>query len=111
MLSTRRVPRDTWVPHTRSYTGHASSARAMTFWRRVEENRKSPWRIAGAIGVGTIVLYALGALRLNQALARLSDAMGAKCAVSILPIAEAAIDVDKPDDLQLVEMIISGRAT
>lgn len=93
------------------YLATPASERALAFWRRVEENRKSPWRIAGAVGLGTVFLYVLGALSLEQALARLSGAMGAKGAVSFLPMAEAAIDVDKPDDLRLVERIIDSRAT
>lgn len=92
------------------YLATPASERALAFWRRVEENRKTPWRIAGAIGLGTVVLYALGALSLDSALARLSRAMGAKGAVSLLPMAEAAIDVDKPEDLRLVERILSSQA-
>ncbi len=87
-----------------------ASDNALAFWRRVEENRKSPWRIAGAVGVGTAVLYVLGALRRDQALARLSRAMGATGKTTVLPFAEAAIDVDKPEDLRLVERIVAERS-
>lgn len=87
-----------------------ASRNALAFWRRVEENRKSPWRIAGAIGLGTVFFYVLGALTLNGALARLSRAMGATGAAAIMPVAEAAIDVDKPADLDLVEGIVEKRS-
>ena len=86
-----------------------ASRNALTFWRRVEENRKSPWRIAGAIGLGSVLFYVLGALTLNGALARLSRAMEATGAAVIMPVAEAAIDVDKPADLDLVEGIVGKR--
>ena len=58
-----------------------------------------------------MVLYTVGALTLDQALARLSAAMGAKGAAAILPFAEAAIDVDKPEDLALVETIVAKRGS
>jgi hypothetical protein len=82
---------------------------AARFWRRIEQQRKKPWRIARALGYTTLLSYLLGRLTLSQAVARLSKIIGVKAAAVVLPIAEAAIDVDKPKDLDLVEEILRKR--
>ena len=43
-------------------------------------------------------------------MARASAVIGARVAAVRLPFAEAAIDVDKPADLELVEAILGRRA-
>jgi CTP:molybdopterin cytidylyltransferase MocA len=83
--------------------------RVLDFWRRVERDRKRPWRIARAFGIGTLVSYVLGRLTLEQGLARLSRTLGVDARAVIVPFAEAAIDVDKPSDLTLVEEILRRR--
>ncbi|MBB3102028.1 nucleotidyltransferase family protein [Azomonas macrocytogenes] len=78
------------------------------FWRNVEQERKRPWRvIAGALGGGAVIRYACGRLTLEQALERLSDKLGIKIGAVVLPFAEAAVDVDTPADLLLVEKILA----
>lgn len=84
--------------------------KAIRLWRRVEKDRKRPWRIAKALGLPMLLGYLAGRLTLDAALARLSRLAGAKAAVVVLPVAEAAVDVDKPEDLVLVETILRGRA-
>jgi GTP:adenosylcobinamide-phosphate guanylyltransferase len=84
--------------------------RAVEFWRRVEQERKRPWRLIGAFGVWPLALYLCGRLSLDDAMNRASAAMGAHAAAVRLPVAEAAIDVDKPADLELVETILASRA-
>jgi len=86
-----------------------SGLRVLDFWRRVERDRKRPWRIARAFGIGTLVAYVLGRLTLEQGLARLSRTLGVDARAVIVPTAEAAIDVDKPSDLTLVEEILRRR--
>ncbi len=83
---------------------------AVRFWRRVEADRKKPWRIARAFGLGSLAGYALGLLTLEAAMRRVSRVMGCEARAIPLPFAEAAIDVDKPADLALVETILAGRA-
>jgi hypothetical protein len=83
-----------------------------TFWRRVEQERKRPWRvIAGALGPAATLRYLLGRLTLEQALAQLSRKLGVKIGAVVLPFAEAAIDVDSRADLDLVERILAQRST
>jgi GTP:adenosylcobinamide-phosphate guanylyltransferase len=77
------------------------------FWRRVETARKQPWRVAMAVGPSTLAAFFLGRLGLEAAMARLSRRVNAPLACVRLPFAEAAIDVDKPADLAIVERILA----
>jgi GTP:adenosylcobinamide-phosphate guanylyltransferase len=81
--------------------------RAVAFWRRVEQERKRPWRLVRAFGWRPLLAYLLGRLTLDDAMARASSIVGARIAAVVLPFAEAAIDVDKPADLELVERILA----
>jgi GTP:adenosylcobinamide-phosphate guanylyltransferase len=82
---------------------------AVRFWRRVERERKRPWRIVRAFGWRNLLAYLLGRLTLDQAMERASRVLGLRAAAVALPFAEAAIDVDKPADLELVEEILARR--
>ena len=84
---------------------------AVRFWRRVEQERKRPWRIARAFGFVSLLAYLLGRLSLEEAMRRVSRTMGCEVRAIPLPYAEAAIDVDKPADLALVEQILLRRAS
>lgn len=82
----------------------------VSFWRRVETERKRPWRvIAGALGPGAMLAYAAGRLRLDAALAQLSQRLGLRARAVILPFFEAAVDVDTPADLAQAEMLLQRR--
>jgi GTP:adenosylcobinamide-phosphate guanylyltransferase len=81
--------------------------RAAAFWVRAESLRKRPWRLVAAFGPGALLLFALRRLDLDAALHRASEIMGARVAAVRLPFAEAAIDVDRPSDLELVNRILA----
>ncbi len=83
--------------------------RAVEFWQRIEQNRKRPWRIMSAFGLSPLLAYLLGRLTVDRAARQASEIFGAKAAIVDLPFAEAAIDVDKPADLVLVERILKDR--
>jgi CTP:molybdopterin cytidylyltransferase MocA len=83
------------------------SRHAVAFWRRVEQERKRPWRLVRAFGLRPLLAYLLGRLTLDGAMSRASEVIGARVEAVRLPFAEAAIDVDKPADLALVEAILS----
>jgi len=83
--------------------------RAVEFWQRIEQNRKRPWRIMSAFGLSPLLAYLLGRLTVDRAARQASQIFGAKAAIVDLPFAEAAIDVDKPADLVLVERILKDR--
>ena len=74
-----------------------------------EKERKKPLRIIKIMGWMTVLRYLLGRLPLNQALEQMSRRMGLRAGVIQMPFAEAAIDVDKADDLLLVESILAER--
>lgn len=80
------------------------------FWGRVEQERKRPWRMAWALGPTMLLRYLLGQLSLDDAARHLSKLTGVSCAAVVLPVAEAAIDVDKAADLTLVESILRDRS-
>ncbi len=83
--------------------------RVIDFWRRVESQRKSPLRLASTIGPGALLRYAFRRLSLSQALEHLSRRTDARVAPVILDDPEAAVDVDRPEDLELVEEIFRRR--
>jgi CTP:molybdopterin cytidylyltransferase MocA len=56
-----------------------------------------------------LIRYALGVLSLSDALRELSQRMDLSIKEIILPFPEAAIDVDTPEDLALVEQILGKR--
>ncbi len=88
-------------------TPHA--ARAVRFWQTVEQQRKSPLAMARLIGPAALLGYLLRLLTLRGALRVLGRRVGVRLAVAELPFADAAIDVDKADDLALVEAVLAGR--
>jgi len=84
---------------------------AAEFWTRAEALRKRPWRLAAVFGPLALLRFVLGRLRLEQALARASQAIGVRVGAVALPFAEAAIDVDRPEDVALVRRVLEARHT
>lgn len=85
------------------------SRSAAEFWRRVEDDRKKPWRIAKAFGLVSLALFVTRRLSLVDAMKRASRVVGVRIEAIPLPMAEAAVDVDKIDDLELVREILEAR--
>ncbi len=79
------------------------------FWTQVERERKRPLRLIRRLGWVMLLRYVLGLLSLSDALGELSQRMGISIKEIILPFPEAAIDVDTPEDLALVEQIIEKK--
>jgi GTP:adenosylcobinamide-phosphate guanylyltransferase len=87
-----------------------AAPRGIEFWRRIERDRKAPWRLARAFGPVLLAAYLLRVATLDQAMRLVSRRLGAAVTAVVMPMAEAAIDVDKPADLDLVEAILARRA-
>jgi GTP:adenosylcobinamide-phosphate guanylyltransferase len=87
-----------------------AARRAVEFWRQVEQHRKQPWRLVSAFGGVTLLLFALRLLSLEAGFQRASRVLGVSARPIALPFARAAIDVDRPADLELVERILAGEA-
>ncbi len=85
------------------------AAAILAFWQRVEAERKRPWRIARALGPGLLLAYLLRRMGLETAMKRASRRIGGTARAVVLPFAEAAVDVDKPADLELVEELLARR--
>lgn len=85
------------------------SRNAADFWRRVENDRKRPWRMISALGWLPLVSYLIGGLSLEAGLRTLSERLGLRIRPIMLPFPEAAIDIDKPGDKDVAEHIILTR--
>jgi len=82
---------------------------AVQFWQHIEKNRKKFWRLAWHFGPLTALRILLARSGPEAVFAMLSRRLGVRVRPVILPFAEAAIDVDKTDDLALVRKIIADR--
>jgi GTP:adenosylcobinamide-phosphate guanylyltransferase len=85
------------------------AVRIVRFWTRLEQHRKRPWRLIAEVGPLALLRFLLGRLSLDDAMGHLSAKAGAVVRAIELPYPEAAIDVDKPADLALVEQIMAQR--
>lgn len=79
-------------------------------WRKVEALRKQPWKIAAMLGPSFLIRYLLNRLTLDQAVAKLGKLAGVNAAAVRAHDGLAAIDVDKPSDLDLVREIVGESA-
>jgi GTP:adenosylcobinamide-phosphate guanylyltransferase len=87
-----------------------AAMRLPELWLRVEQQRKRPWRVAAVFGPVLLLGYLLRRFTLDEAMARISARLGVRAAAVKMPMAEAAIDVDKAEDLELVERILGKQA-
>jgi GTP:adenosylcobinamide-phosphate guanylyltransferase len=83
--------------------------RALVFWQQVETRRKDPLAMIRLLGPLPLARFLLGRLSLQAAVAKLEQLTGTRLAAVALPFAEAAIDVDKPEDLDLARRILESR--
>ena len=83
----------------------------VSFWRAAEEDRKSPWRIAWRFGIVRALRLLIGRPPLAGVFEIVSGRLGVDIQPVVLPFADAAVDVDTPEDLALVERVIAERGT
>ncbi|MDO9314982.1 MAG: nucleotidyltransferase family protein [Burkholderiaceae bacterium] len=84
-----------------------AAAGAVTLWRELERERKEPLRMMRRLGWTVALRYRLGWLPSAAATHRLGAlAGGARIAIAEMSDGRAAIDVDKPDDLDLVRRLV-----
>ena len=93
------------------YVSNPDALKAIAFWRRAQSDRKRPLKLASHFGLAMVVQYLFGHLSLGGAFAHASRKLGITAAPVLMPFAEAAIDLDKPSDLDLIERILDARAT
>jgi GTP:adenosylcobinamide-phosphate guanylyltransferase len=82
-----------------------SGLAAVDLWRTVEADRKKPWRIVRLLGPHLLFRYLTGRLTLAEALAGLGRLCGVRAAAVASPFGLAAVDVDKPSDLDFVRAL------
>ena len=79
------------------------------FWQRAEDLRKRPWLLIGHVfGPLVVISYLFGLLTIDRGLQAVSAKTGIKVLPVFLPFPEAGVDVDKVDDLRLVESVLRG---
>jgi len=114
----KRLPqsRRTWIGFRRGkYTGanlfafgSAKALKAVALWRSVEQDRKKGWRLLLALGWPGL----LGLLRLrtlDQTLAAMGRKLGLTLRAVRIDDPLAAVDVDKPQDHDLVTALLERR--
>lgn len=85
-----------------------AARQVIEFWKQVEQNRKKPLKLIGSFGFKALASYFTGRLNLKTAFELASQRTGVKIRPVLMPQANAAIDVDKPEDKMLVEEILSA---
>lgn len=88
------------------YLANDRALGVVDLWRRVEAERKRPWRMARILGLGMLFRYATGRLSLRDAAERLGNLAGVSAAIVETPFGLASVDVDKAADLDLVRRIV-----
>lgn len=87
-----------------------SARRVVEFWTRAEGFRKRPWRLVATFGARALFLFLTRRLTLEAAFDEVSDALETRVRPIVLPRAEAAVDVDKLEDLELVRRVLAQEA-
>lgn len=82
---------------------------AIDFWQQAEARRKRPAALIRLLGLGVAARYLTGNLSLSEAIAHLERRTQTRLAAIPVPFPEAAIDVDKLDDLILAQRILRAR--
>ena len=90
------------------YIKNSNGLAAIEFWKDAQHLRKRPLKLAHSLGWSVLLKYALRGLSLNGAFEYVSRRLKITAKPILIPIAEAAIDVDKPADKALVESILQG---
>ncbi len=87
----------------------SNAVKVLAFWQQIEKNRKNPFKLVAAFGFKAIFAYLTSALNLEKAFALASGRIGVVAKPVLMPFANAAIDVDKPEDKDLVEEILADQ--
>lgn len=85
------------ITHVRMATEH------LDMWESLIGSRKSPLKQASIIGFGTLFALFTRRLTLEDAVTRVGDRIGIKGRAIVWPYAEPCMDVDKPNQLELVQ--------
>jgi GTP:adenosylcobinamide-phosphate guanylyltransferase len=87
----------------RNFQGRAS------FMETIDRNRKRPWKSMFILDPLTILQIVFRQLTIHEIARRASRVFGCKAGVVDMPFSECCMDVDKPSDQALAEMILRRR--
>lgn len=82
---------------------------AFAFWRRVEQDRKQPWKLAWGLGPRTLLRFAVGRLSTGHAARAIGEQADVNAALVLSSHPRAAVDVDKVSDFELVEPLLAAK--
>lgn len=99
-----------WSGANLFWLGTARACAALRKWSAIEQDRKKGWKIISAFGPALLLGAGLRLLTIHQAIARAGRRLGVTARIVPMPIPEACIDADKPEDVALIETIIAARA-
>lgn len=89
---------------------NAAALGVVQLWQQMEAARKRPLSLLRRLGLLYVLRYRFGWLSLAAALTRLGLLSGSRLVAVTLSDGRAAIDVDKPADLELVRQLV-GRGS
>lgn len=99
-----------WSGANLFWLGSTHAARVLEKWREIEQDRKKGWKIVLAFGPALLLAAALRLLTVHRAIARAGRRLGVDARIVPMPMADACIDADKPEDIVLIERILAQRA-
>lgn len=87
----------------------AEARPAIELWRKHSALRHVPKALIRALDPWALGLFAVGRLTMKRAMERLSRRVGVKTRAVVAPMPEAALRVDRPEDLALVRRLVAAR--
>jgi hypothetical protein len=79
-------------------------------WERLIASRKNPIKQAAIIGFDTLFLMAIRILTMDQAVKKVTTRLKMTGKAVVCPYAEIAMDVDKPNQLEMMRADLASRA-
>lgn len=89
---------------------NAKAGPALALWAEAEQDRKKQLGLLMHFGPGLALRAITRTISLENGLKKAGERLGLDARAVILPFAEAAVDVDKVSDHELVEAIMAGNA-
>ena len=87
----------------------AEGLKGIQFWQSAEQDRKKPLKIAWRFGIFALLRMMIRQIGLDAVFSHASRKIGARIVPVLLPFANAAVDVDKESDLDLVTKLTAVR--
>jgi hypothetical protein len=98
-----------WSGANLFWFGSAKARPVIALWQEVEQDRKKGWKILAAFGPLILVGALLRLLGLRSGITRIGRRFGLNARLVAMHKAEACIDADKVEDVNLIEEILRHR--